>query len=140
MRVDAETQGGERIESGRLPLRPVLALDQQEVGKENQAAIGNDAGLERAQGSGGGVAGIDGGRQTLSLAFLVQALKGGLGHHDFAADFEALRAADLLRRFAGMERGTLRMVRMLEVTSSPVWPSPRVMPVARRAPPSFAAS
>ena len=28
-----------------------------------------------------------------------------------------------------MVSGTLRMVRMLEVTSSPVWPSPRVMPV-----------
>ena len=34
-----------------------------------------------------------------------------------------------------MVSGTLRMVRMFEVTSSPVWPSPRVMPVVSRAPP-----
>ena len=41
---------------------------------------------------------------------------------------------------ADKESGTLRMVRMFEVTSSPVWPSPRVMPVTRRAPPSSDAS
>jgi hypothetical protein len=36
-----------------------------------------------------------------------------------------------------MVSGTLRMVRMFEVTSSPVWPSPRVMPVVSREPPSL---
>ncbi len=142
MRIDAEAERGQRIERGALPVRPVLALDQQEVGVEVQAAIGDDAGFERAQRSGGGVAGIDGRGKALLLALLVQAQEGGLGHHRFAAHFECLRQAELLSASPPeIVSGTLRMVRMFEVTSSPVWPSPRVMPVSQpRAAAVFAGS
>ena len=40
------------------------------------------------------------------------------------------------RRSPEMLSGTLRMVRMFEVTSSPVWPSPRVSPMVSHASPS----
>jgi hypothetical protein len=93
MGIDAEAERGQRIERGALPLRPVLALDQQEIGVEVQAAIGDDAGLQRAQRSGGGVAGIDGRRQALLLALFVQAQEGGFGHHRLAAHLKCLRQA-----------------------------------------------
>jgi hypothetical protein len=79
-------------------------------------------------GSGGGVAGIDGGGRPCCFALFVQAQEGGFRHDDFAADFKGLRQAAFLSLAAEMESGTLRMVRMFEVTSSPIWPSPRVMP------------
>ena len=97
MGIDAEAEGGERIESGALALRPVVAFDEQEVGVELQAAIGDDRGFECAQGSGGGVARIDGGRKALLLLLLVQAQEGCFGHDHFAADFECLREAELLQ-------------------------------------------
>ena len=70
VRVHAEAESGERVERGALALRPVLAIDEQEVGVEVQAAIGDDAGFERAQGAGGGVARIDGRRQALAARAL----------------------------------------------------------------------
>ena len=85
----------------RLARRPVFAVDEQEVGEEHQPPIGDDAGLEGAQRAGGGVARIDGRRQALALALLVEPLKGGLGHDHFAAHFKGLRQAGFLEPLGG---------------------------------------
>ena len=99
MRIDAEAKGRQRIECGALALRPVLALGQQEVCKEDEPAIGNDTGFKCAQRAGRGVARIHGGGQSLLLALLVQALECSFGHDYLAADFESLREADLPKCF-----------------------------------------
>ena len=75
----------------RWPCGQVLSLDEQEIGVEIQAAIGNDAGFKRAQRAGGCVARIDGRWQALPLAFLVQAQEGCLRHDHFAANLDGLR-------------------------------------------------
>ena len=98
MGIDAEAKGGKRIESGALTLRPVLALDQQEVCKEDEPAIGNDTRFKCAQGSGRCVAGVDGEGQSLLLALLIQALERSFGHDYLATDFESLRESDLVER------------------------------------------
>ncbi len=95
MGVDAKAESGEGIERSRLAGGEVLALDEQEIGEEHEAAVGDDAGFERAQRACGGVAGIDGRGQALALALFVEALEGGFGHDDFAADFECLRYSRL---------------------------------------------
>ena len=96
MRVHAEPQSREGIKRSRLPGGKVLAFHEEKICKENQPAVCDDTWLERAQCSGGRVAGIDKDRQPFALAFLVQALEGGLRHDHLAANFEALRAVDLL--------------------------------------------
>ena len=92
MRIDAEAERSQRIERGSLALRPIFAVDEQKVREEDQPAIGDDAGLERAQRSGGGVARIDGGRQPLALALFIHAQEGG---------FAASRLRRALQRPAG---------------------------------------
>ena len=68
-------------------------------------------------------------RQPIALALFVQPLESRLRHHHFAAHFECLCGTPAFwSSSAGMLSGTLRMVRMFEVTSSPVCPSPRVSP------------
>ena len=99
--VDAEAEGGEGVERGALALLKVFAVDQQKVREEDKPAIGNDAGLKRAQCAGRCVARIDGGGKTLLFALFIEALEGGFGHDYFAADFESPREADLFQRFGG---------------------------------------
>ncbi len=62
VRVDAEAGGGERVEGFGLFVEEVVAgFGEREVGVEVETAAGDDVGLEGANGSGGGIAWIDGG-------------------------------------------------------------------------------
>ena len=132
MRIDAEAKRRERIERGALALRPVLAFDQQKIGVKIQPPIGDDARLQRAQRSSGGIARIDGRRQALAA----RALHSGAERPPPASPprraLQMPAAGPAFFSFsAEMLSGTLRMVRILEVTSSPVCPSPRVMPCSQ---------
>ena len=80
----------------RWPCGQYSPFDEQEVGVEVQAAIGDDGGFEGAQRSGGGVARIDGRRQALLLALLVQPQESRFGHDHLAAHLECLREAEPL--------------------------------------------
>jgi hypothetical protein len=66
MRIHAEAECSERIERGCLARGIVLAVDEQEIGEEDQPAVGDDRRLERAQRSCSGVARIDEGRRSPS--------------------------------------------------------------------------
>ena len=132
VRVDAEAGGGERVEGFGLFVEEIVAgFGEREVGVEVETAAGNDVGLEGADGSGGGIARIDGGRQSLGFALLIHLEKGRERHYDFAADFEVWGQPGCLSLVCEIESGTERMVRTFPVTSSPMVPSPRVMPRAR---------
>ena len=61
--IDAEAERGERIERGVLAGGEVLAVDKQEIGVEDEAALRDDARLKGAEGAGGGVARVDGWRE-----------------------------------------------------------------------------
>ncbi len=104
------------------------AVLQQHVGEVVEAALGGDAGLELADGAGGGVARIGKSGQALLLAVFVHFLESRQRHEQFAADFEIWRNPGFLQLSIGMESGMERTVRTLSVTSSPMVPSPRVMP------------
>ena len=123
----------EGVEGGGLVREERLAASrcEEEVGVELEAALGDDVGLEGADGAGGGVARVGGGRHAGGDALLVHLVEGGLREDDFAADFEALRQAGGFQLRGGDVSGTERMVRTLEVTSSPMVPSPRVRPRRR---------
>lgn len=105
MGVDAKAEGGESFERGGLSGGEVLAFNEQEVGEEDEAAVGDDAGLEGAQSSGGGVAGIDEDREAIALALFIHALESFFGHDDFAADFECLGQFCLLEASGGDAEG-----------------------------------
>ena len=53
MRIHAEAERGQCIQRGRLSGSKVFTLYQQEIGKENETPVGDNAGLQRAQGAGG---------------------------------------------------------------------------------------
>ena len=60
--IDAEAGGGECVEGFGLFFEEVVAgFGEREVGVEVETAAGHDVGLEGANGSGGGIAWIDGG-------------------------------------------------------------------------------
>ena len=87
--IDAEAESGEGVESFGLLLKKVFAgFGEQEVGVEVEPALGDDVGLERADGSGGVVARIGGGIETLGNALFIGFNECGERHDDFAADFE----------------------------------------------------
>ena len=89
MRVDAEAESGEGVEGFGLLLKEVFAgFGEEEVGVEVEAALGDDVGLEGADGAGGVVARVGRGIETLGDALFVGFDEGGERHHDFAADFE----------------------------------------------------
>ncbi len=106
VRVDAEAGGGERFKGFGLFVEEIVAgFGEREVGVEVETAAGDDVGLEGADGSGGGIARIDGGRQSLGLALLVHLEKRRKGHHDFAADFEDGRQLGFLELGCARSRG-----------------------------------
>ena len=112
------------VEQPGLRLRNAAQLTPA-IGEEAQRPLGGDAGIELAQAAGGGVARID---EDLFVALglrLVQFFEIGAVHQHFAAYFQHRRGA------AELQRNGL-IVRILEVTSSPVWPSPRVAACTRR--------
>ena len=77
---------------------------EEEVGVEVEASLGDDVGLERADGAGGGVAGVGGGGLAGGFALLVELAEGGLGHDALAADFEGwrqVRGGEAWRRRCG---------------------------------------
>ena len=61
---------------------------EEEVGVKVEAALGYDVGLQRADGSGGGVARVGRGGEALRLALFVELAEGGVGHDDLAAQLE----------------------------------------------------
>ena len=94
--------GGEGIEGFGLLGKQVFAgCGEKEVGVEVEAALGDDVGLEGADGSGGVVAGIGGRLEALGFAFFVGFAEGGQGHDDFAADFEGRRDVGLFQLRGG---------------------------------------
>ena len=113
------------VEQPGLRLRNAAQLTPA-IGEEAQRPLGGDAGIELAQAAGGGVARID---EDLFVALglrLVQFFEIGAVHQHFAAYFQHLGAGPLSCS------GMALIVRILEVTSSPVWPSPRVAACTRR--------
>jgi hypothetical protein len=107
MRIDAEADGGESVEGFGLLGEEVFAgFGEEEVGVEVETALGDDVGLEGADGSSSVVAGVSGGLEALGFGGTCAFLSLG----------------------AEIERGMERMVRTLVVTSSPMVPLPRVRP------------
>ena len=95
------------------------------VAKQPQPPLGADPRVEQADAAGRARCGVLAyGGSPRSLLLLVEPHQVGVGHVDFAADFQhrrkvACRAAAAARR---------ANVRMLCVTSSPTRPLPRVTP------------
>src|SRR3984957_3877848 len=98
MRIDAEAESCQRIQSCPLPLRPIIAFDEQEVRVHVETAPGDNLGVQRPQRPSGSVAWIDCGSQSLPLPFLIHALEGGQRHNRFATHFKCLWEAELLER------------------------------------------
>jgi hypothetical protein len=137
MGIDAEAKCWSGFPAWRAGRRVVFAVEDQEVGVEVEAALGDGFGVEGAQGAGGKVARVGGGGEAGGDALFVGFFEGGERHDDLSPqNFAKGRLAEsmpdcLSFLTAEMPSGTLRMVRTLVVTSSPIWPSPRVRPRRR---------
>ena len=104
------------------------AVLEQNVGEIVETALGGDAWLQLADSAGRGVTRIGELGEAFLLAFVIHLLECRQRHEQFAAYFEVLRNTRLFQLSFGMESGMERTVRTFKVTSSPVVPSPRVMP------------
>ena len=88
LRIDFEAQARQLIERFPVAVEGRLAVGEQEVGVEIEAARRGDLRLEHAQRSGGGIARIGEAGEAALVALGIQALEGAAVHHGFAADFE----------------------------------------------------
>ena len=86
--VDLEAGGVQRVQGFPVAVKVGAAILEQHVGEIVEAALRGDAGLELADGAGGGVARVGENRQAFLFALVVHFLEGGDGHEHFAADFE----------------------------------------------------
>src|SRR6185437_3851854 len=107
----------------------VRAGREQGIAEELESPRRGDARIQHPHRAGRGIARVGEARQLLLLALLVQALECGARHEHLAAHLEIRRKAG--RRSIHAERME-RMVRRFSVTSSPILPSPRVSPCAKR--------
>ena len=88
--VGIHLEAQRRKSSQRLPVlrKRRACIDQQAVAEEVQAALGHDARLQHADGTGGGVAGIGKLRQTLPLSLRVDPLERLAAEDHLAAHFQ----------------------------------------------------
>jgi hypothetical protein len=133
MRVHAKAERRQRVERGRLPRGKVLAVPRAKIREENQPSVGDDARLQRALSVPAAALRGFTPAAAITLALFVQPLKAFSGITTSPRTSSACPCGTLtsLEECVGMLSGTLRMVRMFEVTSSPVCPSPRVSPDTR---------
>ncbi len=111
---------------------------EEEVGVEVEAALGDDVGLEGADGAGGGVARVGRGGEALASRSWLSLRKADWGRTTSPRTSKLAGRPAACSFAAATRRGTERMVRTFEVTSSPMAPSPRVRPRWRWAEPSGA--
>ena len=120
--VDPEAalaQPGELVAVGRV-VDAAAVTDP--VGPDLQRALGGERRVLLADRSGGGVARVGECRQARLGTFGVEPLEAGSGEVDLAPNLDQLGSR------SGIRSGIERIVRRLWVTSSPIRPSPRVVP------------
>ena len=89
MRIYLESQFLHQIQALPVRFTPGLAINQQRVSIEVQSTARGDRGVEHAQRAGGGIPRIGENMPALGGLAPVERRERGLGHHHFAAHFEA---------------------------------------------------
>ena len=98
--IHLEAGGFERLQRCGMAIEDGVAVDQQTVGEEIQAARGGDSRIKLADGAAGGVARIGEFGKALLLLLVVHAGERRGGNQQFAAHFERGRQACFLQMFA----------------------------------------
>ena len=103
MGIDAEAKCCQRLQRGVLAGGVVFAIEEQEVGVEIEAALGDGFGVEGAKGACGKVARVGGGGETGGDTFFVGFFEGGQGHDHFTSHLKTL--AGWADAFGGVNAG-----------------------------------